>query len=132
MSCLPSDRFNHVIESIPCIACGVSAPYAGREIVAVVLDPVCGFDFVKMFDERAGGAAAVAATTATRGDRSERLKALQSHIPPLPEAASVDLLMQSPDLGRCEDIQGECDTCGELHTSEYSQHEFYGKPGETS
>ena len=76
--------------------------HTGREMVAVVLDPSFGFDLAKMFDERTSAPT----TAATKGGRAEKLGALQSRIPTWSERASVDLLLQSPDLGQCEDVQG--------------------------
>ena len=75
----------------------------GREMVAVVLDPTFGFDLAKMFDERSSAPTSVAAA---KGGRAEKLEALQSRIPTWSEKASVDLLLQSPDLGQCEEAQG--------------------------
>ena len=72
-------------------------------MVAVVLDPSFGFDLAKMFDERAS----IPTTAVARGGRADKLEALQSRIPTWSEKASVDLLLQSPDLGQCGDVQGK-------------------------
>jgi len=53
-----------------------------------------------MFDERTSAPAAAA-----RGGRAEMLEALQSRIPKWSENASVELLLQSPDLRQCGDVQ---------------------------
>ena len=81
---------------------GPPISHTGREMVAVVLDPSFGFDLAKMFDERTTAPAAAA-----RGGRAEMLEALQSRIPKWSENASVELLLQSPDLGQCGDVQGK-------------------------